>query len=110
MSILSREKDTIIPELLYTLDRDHLKNFITVFGGKTLYIPTPTEFYFSMNCALAAYYFKCQDQRWGWIKKTLNLSDKELFEIKEKVLDWSKTAPKEEVNILRELKELNGEI
>lgn len=110
MSILSKEKSNVIPELLYTLKRDDLLKLITLFGGETLYIPDPTEFKFYIDCAIAAYYFKSQDQRWPWIKTQLELNDKELSLVKSKVLDWSKSCSREEIKALIDFKEDRGSL
>lgn len=108
MSILGRERNSVIPELLYTIDRDHLLKLVTIFGGEKIYIPTPEEFKFSMDCAMAAYYFKSQGQRWYWIQNAMKLTDEELEAVKEKVLDWAKNASREELNILVDFKEPTG--
>lgn len=101
MSMLSKDKKNVLPELMYTFDRKDLLKIITVFGGEKIYIPTPTEFKFYMDSAMAFYYFTCKNLRWPYIQKYLELTDKELKKVREQVLAWSKTCSKEEKEMLR---------
>ena len=110
LSMLSLEKDSVIPELLYTINREDLLKLVSLFGGEKLYIPEAKEFTFAMRCAVAGYYYKCQNQRWQWIQKNMELSDKELELIREKVLYWTKNASKEEINVLIDFKEPTGKV
>lgn len=105
MSMMSSEKDTILPELLYTISRDDLLKLLTVFGGEYIYIPKPEEFKFYMNCAMAGYYYKCQKRQWDRIQSLLELSDDELDKVRTKVKDWIKSCSKEEIKILEAIKE-----
>ena len=105
MSMLSKDKGNVLPELMYALDRKDLMKLITVFGGEKIYVPTPEEFNTYMTSAMAFYYFRCRDVRWPLIKKYLDLDDKQLKKVKKQVLEWSKACSKEEKELLKNLKE-----
>lgn len=100
MSIMNRDTKNIVPELLYTVSREDLLKLITVFGGEKIYIPQPSELKFYMNCAIAAYYYKCQNKKWSWIQVTMELTTIEMNKVKEKVKAWIKACPKDELKIL----------
>lgn len=103
MSMLSKDKTNVLPELMYTFDRKDLLKIITVFGGEKIYIPTPTEFKFYMDSAMAFYYFTCKNFRWPTIQKYLELDDKETKKVRKQVLEWSKTCSKEEKEMLQNI-------
>ena len=91
----------VLPELIYTLKRPEILKLVSVFGGESIYIPSPEELKFFVNCSLAAYYSKCKNKRWDTIQKILKIEDEELQEIKTKVRNWEKTCSKDEMQILK---------
>jgi hypothetical protein len=114
LSMLSNSKSsirkTVVPELMYSLDKDDLLKLINMFGGENLYIPTAKEFKFFMQCALAGYYKRSQGQQWKWIKETMELSEEETLKIKEEVESWVKNCSKDELDLLKQFQELKGKV
>lgn len=112
MSILgsSNKKKVVVPELLYTLKKEDILKLITVLGGENLYIPTATEFKFFMECAIAGYYRKCQEQPWAWIEKTMDINGDKLAKIKKEVEKWLRSCSNDELKVLNSLKEQKGDL
>lgn len=107
MSVLSRDKDSIIPELLYTIKQEEMLKFITVFGGKNIYIPDAGEFKTALDSAMAAYLYKIQKKKWHQIVKILDWSDEDLTKIRPKVKAWLGSMSKDEYGMLNMIKEKN---
>ncbi|NNK81917.1 MAG: hypothetical protein HKO92_02215 [Flavobacteriaceae bacterium] len=110
MAMFSKEKNTVLPELIFTLDQSDIFKLITIFGGETIYIPKPKELTFYLNCAIASYYYISQEYRWCKIQELMKLSTRDLNKIREKVKSWTKSCNKNELEILKKLKNSLGDI
>lgn len=105
LSMMSIDKKSVIPEMIYTLDRESLTRLCSVYGGEKLYIPTPTEFKLYLSSSIAAYYKLVQRKPWRDIKNKLGLTDIELKEVKNVYKSWINNAPEEDINVLKIFKE-----
>lgn len=86
--LLTRNPDSIIPEVCYFLDPDQIMTFIKVYGGRTMRIPTTKEFSNDMYAALAAYYRVTYKYSWKAIQTRLALSNAQMSKIQPNVEDW----------------------
>ena len=56
LNILCAKQNSLIPEILYLLSAKQIIEFIKVFGGEVLRIPTPQEFSKDLLLALVCYH------------------------------------------------------
>lgn len=110
MNMLSKDHSSVIPEMMYTLDSKTLFKFVTLFGGKTIYIPKPEELTFYMNCVLCAYFYKVQKASWPNIQKALKVEDdEEMTKIRRYVKSYLGTLTKHEYGLLNSMNK-NGKV
>jgi len=86
--LISRNPDSIIPEVTYFMHPDQIITFLHTFGGRTLKIPTVSEFSLDMHCALAAYYRTCHEMPWPSIQEKLKIDKSKLNTIQARIQEW----------------------
>lgn len=109
LSYLATRDDLIVPELLYTLDKEEILKLISVFGGEEIKIPSPQELRKALRCSLFSYYRIVQKRKWRWIQEHMDIPQEEMSYYKDEHFKWLTRANQEEVDLLRKLKEY-GEI
>jgi hypothetical protein len=88
LSLLCSSQNSLVPEILYILSADQVINFIKVFGGETIKIPTANEFGRDMTTALACYHTIVEEKSWDWFALQYKIDGNYLRSIKNKVTFW----------------------
>jgi hypothetical protein len=101
LSVLCMSQDSLVPEILYMLSPEQVINFIRVFGGETLRIPTSEEFNKDLMVALACYHVVVQEKSWDWIALQYNMDGNSVRGLKVRTENWfNKLSPGEQDFVL----------
>ena len=104
LSILCSNQNSLVPELLYVLNAEQIINFIKVFGGETLKIPTASEFGKDMMAAIACYHIDVEDKSWDFVAMKYNIDGNYLRALKNRLEAWSSTLTQSEREFLESLR------
>ena len=104
LSILCSRQSSLIPEILYILSPDQIIDFITVFGGEELRIPTSQEFRKDLMVALVSYHVIVEEKSWDWIALKYNLDGNLIRTIKIRVQNWWNNLAQSERDFINGLK------
>src|SRR3954447_7646941 len=88
LSILCSRQKSLIPELLYMLSPQQITNFIKVFSGETLRIPTVDEFSRDLMTSLAAYHIVVEGKSWDWFRLKYSLDGNYMNSVKTRLDNW----------------------
>jgi hypothetical protein len=88
LSILCSRQKSLIPELLYILSPQQITNFIKVFSGETLKIPTVDEFRRDLMASLAVYHIVVEGKSWDWFQLKYSLDGNYINSIKSRLGKW----------------------
>jgi hypothetical protein len=105
LSILCSNQNSLVPEILYILSPKQIIEFIKVFGGETLRVPTPGEFGRDMMASLACYHILVEKRSWDWIALKYNIDGNYLRSMKNRLEDWSKNLSPSELEFVKSLKQ-----
>ena len=105
LSTLALDKNSIIPEMLYTLTEESITRLLSIYGGETIYIPTIEEFRKYLKSSICSYYNIVQKKSWKWIFEELQIPKEDQNWYKTKHYKWVEKAPSKEIAVLRGLKE-----
>ena len=97
-----------VPEILFVLPKDTLTDFIKVFGGETIRIPTPEKFAEDLQIAVIAYYKVVEAQPDKWIKENFNLDGNKYRKINCRIDKWLAALSAEEKQIFMNIKLANS--
>ena len=103
--MLASQKESVIPELLYTLDKEGITRLCSVYGGETIYIPTVEELGICLKSAICSYYILIQKRKWPWVIKKLGIEKSDLQMYKSYHQSWIESLPKHELKVLHDLEE-----
>jgi hypothetical protein len=92
---MSRQKDGLVPEVMYLMDPNQLIKFLDMFGGRYLYVPTREEFAKDLEAALFIYYRFCEGKTTLAIQEMLNIDGNKLRSIQQKVNQYIEFSNKE---------------
>ncbi len=104
LSLLCCNQNSLVPEILYLLNPDQIINFIKIFGGETLRIPTPSEFGRDMTAALACYHVMVEDKSFDWVAMKYDIDGNYMRSIKNRLEVWSNTLTDGERDFLKSLR------
>jgi hypothetical protein len=104
MSILCSNQNSLIPELLYLFSPKQIVNFIKIFSGETIKVPTVDEFHRNVLTSLACYHIIVQDKSWDWFALTYELDGNKLNGIKARLESWIVNLNDGEKEFLEKLK------
>src|SRR5215212_6974228 len=82
LSILCSRQNSLIPELLYILSPQQITNFIKVFSGEKLKIPTVDDFNRDLMTSLAAYHIVVEGKSWDWFQLNYSLDGNYINSVK----------------------------
>jgi hypothetical protein len=88
LSLLCSQQNSLVPEILYLLSPKQIIDFIKVYGGETLRIPTTQEFNRDLTTALACYHTMIEERSWDWVAVKYNLGTRDLKAVKAKAEIW----------------------
>jgi hypothetical protein len=90
LSILcaSQKQNSLIPELLYILSPKQIMNFISVFGGESVYVPTTQEFSRDLMAATCCYHILVENKSWDWVALNYHADGNIIRILKNKVEGW----------------------
>jgi hypothetical protein len=88
LSLLCSNQNSLVPEILYILSADQVINFIKVFGGETIRIPTAVEFGRDLTTALACYHTIVEGKSWDWFMLQYKIDGNYIRSIKNRVQTW----------------------
>src|SRR3954447_20767928 len=102
LSILCSRQKSLIPELLYMLSPQQITNFIKVFSGETLRIPTVDEFSRDLMASLAAYHIVVEGKSWDWFQLKYSLDGNYINSVKSRLDNWINGLNSSEKKVHRE--------
>jgi hypothetical protein len=79
-------------------------NFIKVFGGETIKVPTPREFSSDLFAGLACYHVLVEGKSWDWFELKYGLNGNTIRAIQNKLDYWIKRLSSEELDFIKSLK------
>src|SRR5215210_8998365 len=88
LSLLCSRQSSLIPELLYILSPQQITNFIKVFSGEKLRIPTVDEFSRDLMASLAAYHIVIEGKPWDWFQLKYSLDGNYTNSVKSRLDNW----------------------
>jgi hypothetical protein len=88
LSILCSRQKSLIPELLYILSPQQITNFIKVFSGQTLRMPTVDEFNRDLMASLAVYHIVVEGKSWDWFQLKYSLDGNYMNSVKSRLNKW----------------------
>ena len=88
LSILCSRQSSLVPELLYILSPQQITNFIKVFSGEKLKIPTVDEFSRDLMASLAAYHIVVEGKSWDWFQLKYSLDGNYINSVKSRLNKW----------------------
>ena len=101
LSILCSDQNSLVPELLYLLSPRQVIDFIKVYGGETIRVPTSEEFSKDLMVALCCYHVIVEGNSWDWIALTYHADGNTIRSLKIKTEHWwNKLSPSEQDFIL----------
>ena len=92
---LSREEKSVIPEIMTFMSSEQVMNFIKIFGGYTVKVPSEKEFSNDLYAAIIIYYRCSEKLSWGAIQNKLKLSARKLNYVKKSIIRWINFLEKE---------------
>lgn len=91
ISMLSKTRPYkgFLPEILTVFkDLDSLKNFIRIFGGETIKVPTSEKFAEDLNIAIMAYHIKIEGKTRAWVGKKFGVNGNKLRQLDSRINAW----------------------
>jgi hypothetical protein len=88
LSILCASQSSLVPEILYLLSPKQIIDFIKVFGGETLRIPTTDEFSRDLMVALVCYHIIVEEKSWDWVSLKYDMDGNYMRGLKIRVDNW----------------------
>jgi len=104
LSILCSQQNSLVPEILYILSPSQIMDFITVFGGEDLRIPTSQEFTKDLMVALVCYHIRVEKKSWDWVALKYNLDGNHVRSIKVRMENWWQNLAQSERDFIDGLK------
>lgn len=104
MSILCSSQNSLVPEILYLFSPEQIIKFIQIFGGETLYVPTPEEFSKDLMAGLACYHIMVEGKSWDWFQLYYNINGNIVRSLKTKIEKWLSQLSEEEKEFIETLK------
>ena len=92
-------KGTVLPEMILLLKSDQLMDFIEIFGGENVKVPSRKEFARSLHVITSIFLREYKNYSWGRINDILGLDGRALRHVKNKAEEWKKHLEREEVNL-----------
>lgn len=87
--LLSRKKDSIIPEIMYFMKPEQVLQFIKTFEGGKVNVPTLKEFSLDLQCSLAAYLRMNKGYNWAFIQEKLDVDSRTITNIRKNIEEWN---------------------
>ena len=87
--LMSNNKNSVLPELLYFMSTEQILLLLETFGGKRVYVPNNNEFGESLLAAIATYYVHVHEYSWSSIQQNFDISGHQLNRIRKLSEQWS---------------------
>ena len=85
----NESKPSALPEILGILELDEVVRFTTIFGGRTIRIPTWKELSSEMKEAIAAYLHKCEGCTHEYIRDHIfGISQAQYRQMQKRIEEW----------------------
>jgi hypothetical protein len=104
LNILCSSQNSLIPELLYILSPQQIIEFIKVFGGETIKVPTPRAFNSDLLAGIACYHVLVEGKSWDWFELKYNLNGNSVRAVQARIDAWMMGLTREELNFIKSLK------
>ena len=104
LSVLCSNQNSLVPELLYLFSPRQLVDFIKIYGGETLQVPSSKEFSLDLLTALASYHIMAENKSWEWFEQAYHVDKPEVKAIKLKLGQWWSRLTPDEVTFIESLK------
>lgn len=95
LSMMMREENSVLPEIMYILNPEQIKLFLDMFGGTTLRVPTREEFATILQAALVTYRRFCEGMTTQAIQDDLNIDGNKMRSINQKINSYLEFVRKE---------------
>jgi hypothetical protein len=83
---------------------EQIINFVKVFGGETIKVPTPREFSRDLFAALACYHVLVEGKSWDWFELKYKLNGNSVRTLQARLDYWIKGLSPEEMRFIKSLK------
>src|SRR4051794_22817925 len=104
LSVLCSRQKSLVPELLYILSPQQITNFIKVFSGQTLRIPTVDEFNRDLMTSLAAYHIVVEGKSWDWFQLKYSRDGNYINSVKSRLDKWINGLDSSEKSFIEKLR------
>jgi hypothetical protein len=104
MSMLCTNQNSLVPELLYLFKPQQIVNFIKIFSGETIKVPTIQEFNRLILTALACYHVIIQEKSFDWFAIKYEIDGNSLNGIKIRLESWINSLNEGERQFIQKLK------
>src|SRR3954471_17681045 len=104
LSVLCSRQKSLIPELLYILSPQQITNFIKVFSGEKLRIPTVDEFSRVLMTSLAAYHIVVEGKSWDWFQLNYSLDGNYINSVRSRLNKWINGLDSSEKSFIKKLR------
>src|SRR3982751_26482 len=103
LNLLCSRQNSLIPELLYLLKPQQIVDFIKIFSGETLKVPTIEDFNRDLMTSLAIYHILVEDKSWDWFQMNYSLDGRYVNSIKSRINSWIKDLTSSEKSFIDNL-------
>jgi hypothetical protein len=103
LSVLSSRQKTLIPEMLYLFSPKQVLDFIKLYSGETLKIPTLEDFDKDLMVAIAAHHLIVQKKSIDWMQLTYEIDKRALDDILRRLDGWLKDMGEADARFLERL-------
>jgi hypothetical protein len=104
LSILCSTQNSLVPEILYLFSPRQIIEFIKVFGGETLHVPTSNEFSKDLLAGIACYHLMVENKSWDYVILKYDLDGNTVKSLKVKVGHWWNNLSPAEKDFVEHLK------
>jgi len=104
LSMLCARQTSLVPEILYLFSPRQLIEFIKVFGGESIRIPTTDEFSKDLLSALACYHVFVENKSWDWFEIKYKLDGNSIRSLQARLEHWVRGLSPGEIEFITSLR------
>lgn len=86
--LMTNNKETVIPEILYIMSPQQLTKFISMYSGETIKVPTLEEFRLTLETAIVTFSFLAEKKDFVTIFQERNINIRSQNIIQKNMMDW----------------------
>jgi hypothetical protein len=104
LSMLCTNSNSLIPELLYLFNPKQIVNFIKIFSGETIKVPTVDEFTRIINTSLAVHHVIIEGKSMDWFAIKYELDGNYMNGIKARMDNWFSSLSEGEKQFIEDMR------